>query len=322
MHDRELRALIGDEPVPGVSEKFYVCKAGANPYEYWTGKVASARLAPTIADGYARLNGGQNEVLFLSPDSHALTETLTWAHNHTHFVGMSPAGMMNHRSRFSASGSALVSLMEVTGYGNYFANLHSMWEYNDSDCVNGVKITGNRNTFDHVHFAGPNSTGIDTALSAACNIYGAEECHFKHCTFGSDSIQRQADLLSLKFDGAGGSDVAMRHIFEDCLFLASSDAGLDAHFIHATTATHGWALFKRCTFINIATGGFGDNTMALALSSANGADFRMVFDTGCSFHGVTDIIAHGEETKVEFGVAGDPAAAVGIGLFINPDTTA
>jgi hypothetical protein len=317
---------LGQIGLPIIGDVNFIAKAGGSTREYLMSNwhVPPDHLHADLPTAVAKAAGrydGANTVFMLSPDSHSLSSTLTWSYNMTHLVGMFAPSMMNQRARIGAS-AAISPMIDVTGYGNTFANIYNMWGYANSGSHFGVRITGNRNSFYNVHFAGPLNTTITTAFDAACNIYGAEECYFKNCTFGTDTIERQADLLSLKLDGAGGADVAMRHIFEDCLFLSSCDGDADAHFIHATTNTHGWALFKRCTFINISASGFGTNTMALGLSSANASDFRFIMDTGCSFHGVTDIIADGEEAKVEFGVSAVPDAAINRGLFHNPDHTA
>lgn len=326
--DFDLQAMIrnAESLIPGAADKHLVCKQSSStayqPYTFWRDKVENAKMHASLAAAHAACVSGRNDVVLLSPDSHNLSETLTWSKNLTHLIGMFGPAMLNHRSRIGA-GAAITPMVDITGYGNTFANLYIMWGYDNVASTIGVRITGDRNNFHRVHFAGPmNDSHADTANNTCCSIYGAEECYFNHCVFGTDTIERGADVLSLLLDGAGGADVAMRHIFDNCIFLSSCDAGADAHFIHATVNTHGWALFRKCQFINISAAGFGVNTMALGLSSANGTDFRFILDGDCSFHGVTDVIAHGEEAKVEFGVGAVPATAVDFGLFMNPDHTA
>jgi hypothetical protein len=225
---------------------------------------------------------------------------------------------MNSRCRFG-QGANYTPMVTVSGYGNSFHNIYTMWGADDSGNLVGWHNTGSRNKFQNMHFAGPMNAAqaIDTS---ACFHNAGEEAYFENCVFGTDTVDRAAGATSLLLSGI------QRSIFKDCTFLAGSDAGLDAYLIEAASTAYGWAYFDNCKFINISTTGFG-NTMAEALAcGATTTAFRFLFSAGTVFHGVTDVIAAADEANVEFGrtatgidqITGD-LQPVMLGLPANPD---
>jgi len=328
--DNSLKSMVEGIYLPGNAEKFYIGKNGGQFANYWESRVPGDRFysnpssgaGTAITSALASMTTGRNDVAILSPDSHTLGATLTWNKNMTHLIGAYGPARMNQRARLDVTGN-FTPVVSVTGYGNTFANLYTMWGAANAANLIGWSITGVRNSFFNVHFAGPMSTTCALDASACCHLDGGTdgaEAYFEQCTFGTDTIERAAGANSLKLGGI------QRSIFKDCIFLAGSDSGLDSYFIEAEADAYGWAYFDNCTFINISAAGF-DNTMAVALAcAATTTAFRFLFSAGTTFHGVTDVIAAADQANVEFGRTAVPAVAavdndVYIGLPVNPDHT-
>jgi len=332
--DRNLLAWLSSIGIPAPADIQMVTRQSAStdyaPYSYFRDKIKDAKMHGTIAEAYAATETGRNDVVLLSPDSHSQSAEISWARNMTHLIGMYPTAMMNQRSRIGQS-AAMASILNVTGYGNLFKNLYFMWGNGEATSYAGVKVTGNRNTFENCHLGGPfNATEgaivHTTHAGGALHLNGCEECYFKNCVIGGDTIERGANNAIL-YIGGSASDYAMRNIFEDCLFLSSADSGQDALNIYIGAATHGWVLFKNCTFINISASGFA-NALPVAITvnaNTTTTQFRAIFDAKCCFHGYTDIVAKADEANVEFQFVPIPQEtttytnAEFIGLSGNPD---
>lgn len=318
-----LSATLAGMGIPGVGEIHMLTRSGAYaPYSYWTDLVDPDRAHTSMVTAEARMTTGRNDVLLVSPDSHNLTAAVTWDLNNSHMVGMCPPGMMNHRARIGQAAN-FTPMITVSGYGNSFHNLYTMWGANDAANLCGWEVTGPRNSFYNCHFAGP--------MNAAQGINGATcfhldggvsggECYFEKCTFGTDTVERTDGCSSLLLGGI------QRSIFKDCMFLAGSDSGLDSYLIEAEADAYGWTYFDNCKFINISTAGF-DNAMAVALyANPTTTAFRFLFSAGTVFHGCTDVIAAADEANVEFGRTATSADAISgdledvmVGLPVNPD---
>lgn len=305
----------GGIPVGGGSllapKESLVCRSGNyEPYKYWS-STDGGNVYTTITDGFNVLTSGRNDRILLSPDNHTLSSEFTWDKNMTHLIGMFPSAMMNQRARIGQD-AAMASMFNVTGYGNEFRNIYTMWGNGESTSYAGFKVTGDRNIFYNCHFAGPLSLTEaaivhTTNAGGALHLNGCEECYFKNCVIGTDTIERAANNVIL-YIGGTAADTTKRNIFEDCLFLSSSDSGQDALNIYIGQYVHGWVLFKNCTFINIAADGFS-NALPIAVTingNVTTTQFRVLFDSKCCFHGYTDIVAAGDEANVEVQVVPVP----------------
>lgn len=329
--DNSLKSMVEGIYLPGNAEKFYIGKDGGQFATYWKARVPGDRFysnpssgaGTAITSALAAMTTGRNDVAILSPDSHTLGAALTWNKNMTHLIGAYGPAMMNHRSRLGVTGN-FTPVVSVTGYGNTFANLYTMWGAADAGNLKGWSITGVRNSFMNVHFAGPMSATQAVNGASCCHLDGGTdgaEAYFENCTFGTDTIERTDGVSSLMLGGI------QRSIFKNCLFLSGSDSGLDSYMIEAEADAYGWAYFDNCKFINISTAGFVNSMAVALLSGATSAAFRFLFSAGTTFHGITDIIAASDEAKVEFGRTPIPAAPatatndIYIGLPVNPDHT-
>lgn len=306
------------------SEHFYVATANGVTHDYLTTNagIPSANIYTTIAEAHtaASVNDGINNVVHLSPDSHTQSSALTWSANMTHLVGMYPEAQMNQRSRIGHDAN-FDALLTVSGYGNLFKNLYFMHGRGSTTNQHAVEITGDRNSFINCHIGGPmHATEAGSATYGLLELTGAQECYFKNCVIGIETIARSAANSILRI-GTGSS----RNIFENCTFLSMSSADTPYFVEIASGVTYGWTLFKNCVFLNNSSSWATDLALGINFAPATTAH-RVLMDSGCMFFNTTDVVAGAKEAGVKIGSV--PAAntsvtgAVGIGLPLQPDHTA
>jgi hypothetical protein len=293
-------------------------RSGAyQPYSYWQTLAGgdTTLLHTDIETALGLMTTERNDTLLLSPDSHSQADSVTWSKNMTHLIGMYPPAMMSQRSRIGHSAN-FDKLLDVTGYGNLFANFELQYGRGNAANLTACQITGNRNTFKHVHFGAPfNATEADQAtfkvigMSETAGGDGLEH-YFKDCVIGADTVAwTNGDMI--KYSGTP------RMVFEDCIFIMNAD-NAQVTFMDGTVADGaGFVIFKNCVMHNRGT------TLTTAFGStglASGTDY--IFAGGTTVGGVTDVIAAADEAKVfvpaRVGVTEDIYA----GLSINPDHTA
>ena len=320
--DPSLKSTIQGASLPGAAEKFYVCKEGGQPKTFWENKVPGDKIfnnpssgaGTAIAAALAAATSGRNDVIHLSPDSHTVGVAQTWNKNMTHLIGMYPESKMNQRSRIGHS-VTISPMFTVSGYGNLFANLYFMYGLANATDLNLLTVSGDRNNFHNCHFGGPtNATPADEATYNLVNLT-CGEVYFKNCTFGLDTIL-WTDGDMLRFYGA--TDRSLRAVFEDCVFLMRADNN-QVNFITTVAGMgNGFAIFKRCLFINLGT------TLTLAIDGAGvGTAFKHIFDISTTIVGATDVIAAANEGTVFMGHGNFKTGAdEDNGLACTPDHTA
>lgn len=311
MHDKELRELFAiSQLVPGAAAVQVCCRSGYAADEYWRSQVRTANYSTTIPDAYDKLVSGRNDVLLLSPDSHSLAASLTWAHNLAHLIGMNAPGGMNTRARIGMS-TTFSPMITVSGYGNSFQNIYTMHGTAVTDYI-GWTISGARNVFRRVHFGGPmNAAQGGHASYEGLAIDGSENL-FEDCIIGTDTIGRDEASPNVTL-GAGTLTT-----FRRCTFLANLTDG-DPLFIKVeNTSGYTWAKFEDCTFMafnsNYAT------AMTKAIECTGAASCALVFTPGCVFQNVTALSDATDDVfvwyPVTFSTTTDTAALLSVQLSV------
>lgn len=204
----------------------------------------------------------------------------TFSKNLITVIGSSAPTAISPRSRIlwgTAGQSTSAALLTVSGAGNSFINLQ-FGTFVDNNIL--VTVTGDRNYFQSVHFAGiGDATAGDDASARSLIVSGAGECRFVDCTIGLDTVARSTTNASLELTGS-----CERNRFEHCLFpIFADNAG--ALFLKATTGNcyERFAIFEDCFFLNavdgssttltvgISNGGTGNGTLLLKDSWMRGA---------------------------------------------------
>lgn len=211
--------------------------------------LSADKAVRSLAVGYAKLDDGKNDVLLYVAGANGITLSsgFVWSKSYTHFIGACSETVVAQRARIfqAAAATGISPLFKVTGSGCVFKNLYVFHGVDDATSKICFEVTGSRNVFESVHFAGIGHATMDVAGAASLKITGGEENVFRGCTIGLDTISRGANSVELLFASA-----AARNLFEDCIISAYvSNAGHALVEISGTTGIDRWNIFKNCIFI-------------------------------------------------------------------------
>lgn len=223
-------------------------------------------------------------VLYLAGSSgNNLAAALTWDKNYTHLIGMCAPTHVAQRSRIfqTSTLTGASPLLNITATGCIFKNFYIFQGVNDATSLINVQVSGGRNYFENVHFAGG---GHATMAINGCNsvrLVGSSGEHlFKNCTFGVDTIAAATGVAALSMTGG-----TPRNVFRECNFISYAGNG-GAMFVEWETlsAVDRYMLFDRCNFINT-----GATTIDSAFVMPAGAPgHRRCFLQDCWGYGFTD----------------------------------
>jgi len=209
----------------------------------------------TISAAYERCTSGHGDIIYVMANSNAsadvtddLSATLTWSKDAVHLIGLTAPVMVSQRARVNqlSTATGVSPMLNVTGNGCVFSNLQFFQGVNDATSLVNVQVTGQRNYFDNVHFAGVGNATMSAAGCCSLKLNGGAENVFRRCVIGLDTATMDADGRNLICD----TD-ATRNLFEDCLFQAFISATGAAHVeIADTTGIDRWLWFKNCQFIS------------------------------------------------------------------------
>ena len=239
--------IIGGSQNPGKGTDYWLDPTNGNDSN--DGKQPE-RAFKTFAIAYAALTAGQHDRLFYiaGSSSISLAAGITWAKDYTHFIGVgAPVGVGN-RARFFCS-AAVATQVTFSASGCIFSNLSFFNGFDDASALGCGLVTGKRNYFDNVRFAGIGHNTQDAANAYSLELNAAEENVFKNCVIGLDTIDRGAATNSeIRLD-AGAS----RNTFEDCFIYALT--GANTHVLVLVVDAAGvdrYTRFKNCEFMSLS----------------------------------------------------------------------
>lgn len=255
-----------------------------------------AKAVQTLAQGYALLVSGNNDVLVLIGNGAASGScritTFTWAKSACHLIGICSPSQISQRARIAnptTSGLTLTAnFFTVSGSGCLFQNLS--WFHGAGAGQTGIAagicltVTGSRNAFINcdIEGMGDTTTSADTG-SRNIKITGTGgENIFSHCNIGLDTVVRTNANYSVEL-----ANHTVRNIFEDCTFLIDSSDGNQAIIYAATGGLDRFVLLKGCIVINSMGSGATALTVAFILSASAGG--ILVFDSTSMLAGCTAI---------------------------------
>ena len=226
-----------------------------------TGK-GITKAVKSLAIGYDKLTANQNDVLYyVAGDvSDHITTTLTWSKSYTHLVGVAAPTNMAQRARiFNTAAKLPTPMINITGTGCSFRNMYFFHGVDDASGLIDVQVTGGRNYFENIHFAGIGHATQDAAGACCLKLNDAEENLFVGCTIGLDTqTTRTTNSSELLVDGS-----SRRNTFKDCLFLSYISAAAHPMVrINDATAMDRFMLFKNCLFLSQSTDQDTDMTEA------------------------------------------------------------
>ena len=177
----------------------------------------------SLAAGEDAMVADQNDVLYYiaGSSSTTLTATLTWDKNFTHLVGLCAPTQVAQRARiFAGSSNNAPILMTISATGCIFSNFYIFHGVADVAALVNVSVTGGRNYFENVHFAGGGNATSAIDGGASLKLDGAEENTFVGCTIGVDTAEATDGYSTILFDGS-----ANRNVFIDPRIIAYAAAG-------------------------------------------------------------------------------------------------
>ena len=212
----------------------------------------------TVAAALEECTAGRGDIIYVMANSNAaadttedISTTLTWDKDGTHLIGLTTPSIVSQRARFNqlSTATGVSPMVNITADNCTFANLQFFQGVADATSLIDVQVTGQRNYFDNVHFAGVGNATMSAAGCCSLKLEGGAENVFRHCVIGVDTATMDADGVNLLCDTA-----ATRNLFEDCLFQAYIDATGACHVkIADGTAIDRWLWFKNCQFISEST---------------------------------------------------------------------
>ncbi|MHC4648633.1 MAG: hypothetical protein ACYTBJ_24520 [Planctomycetota bacterium] len=272
--------------------------AGTNGLDYFldpaNGNDSNDGLTPgsafaTLAVGYAALTANQHDILWYIAGSSGtnLSAAVTWAKNYTHLIGVAAPTMTAQRARFfqlsTLTGAS--PLLTISATGCVFSNFYIFQGVNDATSLINVSVTGGRNFFDNVHFAGGGHATQAVDGGASLLLNGAEENTFFGCTIGVDTIDAATGMMAMRMDAE-----AHRNVFKECIFrMRAGNSG--AGFVEVVDATgiDRDNTFDNCIFINNATA--NDMASAFVIPAGMGEP-RVLLLKDCMFLNTTKLDAN------------------------------
>jgi hypothetical protein len=241
----------------------------------------------TITQAYAKTTNLHHDVVALIEGASPTIEpaVITWSKSYTHLIGFCAPVHEGQRARITqlSTVTGATHLFTLSGSGCVWANVRIVQEVNDATSLGIVNITGERNYFYNVDFAGGAHSA--SAIDGGCSvrITGGSECLFDHCTFGLDTVAWATGFAGLVFAATGG---AARNMFRDCLFNAYAG---NANAIFVELLGNGgidrYQIFDRCLFQNLSATAM---TSAFAVAAGFDANNKRVLLRDCSLIGATD----------------------------------
>ena len=282
----QLGTLLG--VLGGVGDVYYLDPT--NGIDTNSGTAPSSAVK-TFLVAEALLTANQNDVLVLISGTSGLnlTAAFDWDKSYTHFVGACAPTRIEQRSRiFQLSTLTGASpLLTISASSCIFKDFYIFQGVNDATSLINVRVTGSRNYFENVHFAGAGHTAQAVDGGTSLNINGGSANTFFKCTIGTDTAVAAAGVSALTF---GPAIDAAHNYFDQCTFRVWANSTA-VNFVETTiTGINFDNTFDNCVFINRkAAGGTSDLASAFEVPGST-TGYLLVKD--CMFWRVTKLDAN------------------------------
>lgn len=210
----------------------------------------------SITAAYAACVAGQNDVVYLAAagNTAALTtdyqvETLTWAKDLTHLIGVNGGPLLGQRSRVAliSSYATASNLMTVSASGCRFSGLELFSGVASALPTGCLKVTGQRNHFSNCQISGMGNSANDIAAAYSLSLSGAAENLFENCYIGLDTVTLGAAANSQILCASQ----ATRNTLRGCHIATYTNHATNNNFLRAPTGSlDRWLAFEDCRFIN------------------------------------------------------------------------
>lgn len=274
----EIAGLLG---LPSVGNIYYVDAGSGSDSNSGTSR---ENAFATVTQALSAMTADQDDVcVIVGSSSTGRTSEATeidWNKRRCHIVGNGPLRKINPRQGISFASAVTSPCLTVSANNCSFVNI-SIAVFEDINVL--VNVTGDYNTFDHVHFQGiGNATTGDDTAGRSLVLTGAEENVFRNCTIGLDTVTRSAANASLELTGS-----CPRNRFINCDFpIFADNAG--ALWIKADTGNcyERFLKLENCEFMNPDGSSSTTLTIGFDLSTTGNGDIYML---NCNWRGATDL---------------------------------
>jgi len=278
--------VLGGSDIPFTGKYYFVDPVNGSDGNSGT---SPSTALETLSAAHAKCTAGKNDVVYLigngqSTGSARESATLAWSKDATHLIGITAPTEVFKRARIAAATDAeFTPLVNVTGDGCLFANVSAFHGYDDASAQICWVDTGERNSYNNVHFIGMgHQTAADQTGGRSLKVgsAGKGEHTFVRCAFGTDTVTRGAANATLEIAGA-----SPRNTFRECTFMAMADAATPVHITVGAGGLDRWALFQDCAFINAVSSTSTTLTGAFSINAAPGG---LLLLQRCTSVGATD----------------------------------
>jgi len=306
--------LLSGIPFSKSSKVFFVDPANGSASN--DGLTPSSALA-TIGGAYAKTTNNNNDVILYLAGSSGNTEAaaITWSNSYTHLIGVGAPTMVGQRARIfqAAALTGASPFITVSGSGCIFKNLYIFQGVDDNTSLINVRVSGGRNYFENVHFAGGGHVTQAINGGASLNLHGsAAENTFVNCTIGVDSVAAATGMVGLLTSGSTADIHTTRNIFKDCNFtMLAGHSGAAFVELTAITDIDRYLLFQNCNFINTGSAMAAGFVVPAGFDAAN----KRILLKDCMLLGVTTLDAN--DRGAVFGNMNDVTGADTSGVAVE-----
>ena len=229
----------------------------------------------TLAAGEDACTANQHDTVFYiagaSSSNYDLTAALTWDKNLTHLIGVCAPTEIAQRARIfqTSTLTGASPLLNITATGCMFKNFYIFQGVADATSLINVAVTGGRNYFENVHFAGGGHATQAIDGGASLKLDGAEENTFYRCTIGIDTVDAATGMMGILFDTE-----AHRNVFRECTVrMRAGNGGAGFVEIVDSTGIDRDNTFVDCLFLNNSA---TDMTSGFVIPAGMGAPKKLL----------------------------------------------
>lgn len=199
---------------------------------------------------YSLCTANQHDTIFYIAGSSGnnLAAAMTWAKSYTHLIGVCAPTETAQRSRIfqTSTLTGASPLLTISASGCIFKNFYIFQGVDDATSLINVSVTGGRNYFENVHFAGGGHATQAVDGGASLKLDAAEENTFVNCTIGVDTVDAGTGMMGILFDGE-----AHRNVFRNCIVrIRAGNAGAGFVEVADLTGIDRDNTFIDCLFLN------------------------------------------------------------------------
>jgi hypothetical protein len=228
-------AISRDIPCPG--DVFFLAPAHSSTSQYRTwlesNGVDSGRIFTTLAAGYAALTANRNDVLCAMPGTYTVTESLAWAKDQTHIIGLGgqnqrycPTSATNGAVKFYCTTATIDSILSVTANYNLLKGFQTQNTASDNANRCDIQILARNTHLKDVYARGGNGANQlnhadgGVPLIVASGTAGAGNgLLVEDCILGSaGNSARTVGAGSVLFEG--GAAAGYNPVFKNSTFEA------------------------------------------------------------------------------------------------------